>query len=75
MRPPWLDEDEVPELRLPVIDLPVPRPEHERVARALGKCIGIAAVLLAVAAIWTFRGAAWAAGRAWRARQGPGGAT
>lgn len=46
-----------------VIDLPVLRPEHERVVKFVGKLIGIGVVYLIAGLIWSWRGAAWAARR------------
>ena len=47
-----------------VIDMEVRRPDEHRTAKFVGKCIGIgfwtALGVLAVGAIWSWRGAAWA---------------
>jgi hypothetical protein len=79
MSQPWRDDDErtlvgevvkaAAKIRRPreavadVIDLPVLRPEHERVAKFVGSCIGIGACYLIAGAIWTGRGVAWAVRR------------
>lgn len=43
-----------------VIDVPVLRPEQERVAKFVGKCIGIAVIYAIAGLIWAARGVAWA---------------
>jgi hypothetical protein len=49
---------------LEIIDVPALEPERHRVARFVGKCIGIATVYAVAGLIWSWRGAAWAARRA-----------
>ncbi len=49
-----------PALAAKVIDLPVLRPEHERIAKFVGKWIGIGACYLIAGAYWAGRGVAWA---------------
>ena len=54
-----------------IIDLPVLRPRQERVAKFVGKCVGIGAVYVIAGAIWAVRAVAWAARRVFMARRGP----
>lgn len=42
-----------------VIDLPVLRPEQDRVAKFVGKCIGIAIVYVVAGLMWAVWGIAW----------------
>lgn len=68
----WREDAEEESMELParhlVIDLPVLRPEHERMAKVVGKVIGIALVHVVAGLIWSWRGLKWVARRyrAWR---------
>lgn len=46
-----------------VIDLHTLTPRQQRVAKFVGKCIGIGVCYLVAGAIWTARGVAWAVRR------------